>query len=315
AEVLADIGPTIKADFPDVKFFGSENMLAMEGGADRQWFYAQAIHDSAAATAQLDALAVHGYSDGVLPTPSSATAQLWTTLRSDYAVPMNKPVWMTETSGFNEIWAEGPMELAKAIYAALSFGNLSLWVWWQGSNLDGINNYSLMQGSAVHGKKYYVSKSYYRYIRPGARRVSAVATDPELLTLAFEHPTMGAFTVVIINAGAAPKDVNLLGDGLPATFAAYRTSASEDTAELGSLGPSFSVPARSITTLVDGNVYEHLAPPVDSGDPPDPDPDGGNLAGPSVTTSSCACREAGASSFAWLLLLYLSVAMRSRRSA
>jgi len=334
AEVLADIGPKLKAAFPNVKLFGSENMLEMEGGTDSQYFYTTAIKSSSGAANALDAIAVHGYSDGVLPTPSSKTAQLWTSLRTSFGEPMGKPLWMTETSGFDENWDQGPMQLARAIWAALYYGRLQAWVWWQGSELGGISDYSLMQGTQARGKKYFVSKGFYRFIRPGARMVDVQSNDSEVLAAAFEHEAMGAFTVVLINAGTQTKTLNLHGTNLPASFTAYRTSASEDCAQTGTAGASFELPASSVTTLVSGNVYESAIPLIDGGTPeaPDAGPRDGGFAdgtgsvdsgsdaaalredGKAAVAQSCGCGQASAATWtAYLLLAGVWLAFRVGR--
>ena len=59
-------------------------------------------------------------------------------------------------------------------------GNVAGWVWWQGSenpgSTGGVGEFALMNG-LNKGKKYYVSKQFYRYIRPGAVRVGATSTN------------------------------------------------------------------------------------------------------------------------------------------
>ena len=59
----------VKANYPDVKIFGSEGMLEMEAADNNwPWFYHKQILDSPQARNNVDILAVHGYSDGVAPT-------------------------------------------------------------------------------------------------------------------------------------------------------------------------------------------------------------------------------------------------------
>src|SRR6185436_12707980 len=104
--------------------------------------------------------------------------------------------WMTETSGYVDAWeggknskgedAPGAFDLAQAIYAALCYGKVSAWVWWQGSESGGMSEFSLMQGTRV-GKRYHASKHFYRFLRPGARLVRASSDDPKLLVLAAEQ--------------------------------------------------------------------------------------------------------------------------------
>ncbi len=265
AETLAAIGPTIKAAYPGVKLFGSENMLEIECGRSEAgefdpWWYTGTLLEAPDALSQLDAWAVHGYSDGVAATPTSKMATLW----SEYAGAVRatgKPVWMTETSGYDDGWEAGELpgaiDLAQGIYAALRYGDASAWVWWQGSELDGPSEYGLMGGAETLSKRYHVSKQFYRFIRPGARRVTAESDDDEALVVAFDQAAMGALTLVAINVGAEEKPLTLAGAELPESFEVYRSSETEDCAALGELAADAIVlPPRSVTTLVSGNVYE-----------------------------------------------------------
>ncbi len=261
-DLLVNVVPKIKAAFPTVRIFGSENMLLNEGrDEDWPWFYHSAIKANEAAAANIDILAVHGYSDGVLPNSGSELVSMWQNHATQFMEPMQKDVWMTETSGYGEMWdsddsGSGAFSLGLDIMTALNHGNVSAWLWWQGSQLDGIGDYNLMNGLST-GKKYHVSKHYYRYIRPGAVRVNVTSADADVFVTAFEHADKGTTTIVIINAGDA-KAISLLGSGLPEVFNMYRTSqlSTENctfVAEVGSgLANEFTLPANSIVTLQAG---------------------------------------------------------------
>ena len=267
AETLADIGPIIKASYPEVKLFGSENMLEIECGRSDAgefdpWWYTGILLDQPTALNQLDAWAVHGYSDGVNATPTSKMARLWSEFYGAVG-DTGKPVWMTETSGYDDSWEGGELpgaiDLAQGMYAALRYGDLSAWVWWQGSELGGggPSEYALMGGTEYLGKRYYVSKNFYRFIRPGARRVAVDSDDDEVLVVAFEHEAMESFTVVAINVSQDDKPLALTGTNVPQSFELHRSSASEDCEYQGSVSAdAIDLPARSVTTLVYGNVYE-----------------------------------------------------------
>lgn len=260
-ELLDNVVPKIKTSFPNVKIFGSENMLDMEGKSENwPYFYHQAIKNSATAKNNIDIFAVHGYSDGVAASSGSALAQMWENHKNQFSKPMNKPAWMTETSGYVDTWAgsnkPGALSLAMDIYSGLNFGDMQAWVWWQGSQSDGIGEFNLMSNNGG-GKKYYVSKHYYRYIRPGAVRVKATSSDPNIFVTAFEHATKGTHTLVIINNGDEAKSVSLEGTGLPASFAIYRTTSGADNCkEVGTATSGaenlFELPAKSIVTLQAG---------------------------------------------------------------
>ncbi len=143
------------------------------------------------------------------------------------------------------------------MYASLAYGNLSAWTYWQGSEKDGYTEYSLMAGAAKPGKNYYVSKQFYRFIRPGAQRVDLKSSDAEVMAVAFQHPTMNAFTIVAINTGSASKSLHLAGAELPADFRAFRTSAKEDAVDLGTVAADgLTLSASSITTFVHGSYRE-----------------------------------------------------------
>src|SRR5690606_15751420 len=100
-----------------------------------------AIKANAEATAAIDILSVHGYSDGVLPNTGSELVRMWQNHTTQFMEPMGKTVWMSETSGYDDSWVPGEGEsgalgLGLDILTALNHGNVSAWVWWQGSQLD-----------------------------------------------------------------------------------------------------------------------------------------------------------------------------------
>lgn len=265
--MIKAVVPIVKARFPTVKIFGSENMLEMEGGKDRQYFYNAALINDNAAIQYVDIMAVHGYSDGISPTGTSQLAKLWTTTSTEHAIPKEKPYWMTETSGYGENWLgnttnkSGAFNLAMDIHSALVFGNVNAWIWWQGSQSDGIGEYNLMKGTEAKGKKYYASKHYYRFIRPGAVRVKLTTDETAgIFGSAYENTAMNSFTIVLMNNSNKEVKVNLEGNDVPGSFDYYiTTSSSADNCTKKSSPVSKNeivLPAYSLVTLVNGNVIE-----------------------------------------------------------
>jgi O-glycosyl hydrolase len=151
----------------------------------------------------------------------------------------------------------GAFDLAQAIFAALYYGKVSAWLWWQGSESSGMTEFSLMQGTRV-GKRYYASKQFYRYVRPGARMVRTTSDDAQVLAAAFTHERMGNFVTVLINGARADKKVKLVADGVPAELDAYVTSASTPigTQPRRVEREAIVLPARSIMTLVSGSYLD-----------------------------------------------------------
>jgi len=261
-DLLSSVVPVIKEAYPTVKIFGSENMLEMEGKSNNwPYFYHQGIKSKLNATDNIDILAVHGYSDGVSATSGSELAMMWTNHMQQFSTPMNKPTWMTETSGYSDSWngsagTPGALNLAMDIYSGLNYGNIQAWIWWQGSELNGISNYSLMKGNTT-GKKYYVSKHYYRYVRPGAIRVQSTSDDEEIFVTAFQHTVKGTNTIIVINSGSEAKSISIQGNDLPEAYTIYiTTSGDENCKESGVLKTGsdnkFKLPAKSIITLQSG---------------------------------------------------------------
>lgn len=262
--MIKSVIPLVKSAYPNVKVFGSENMLEMEGGKDRQWFYNANLMKDPQALQQIDLWSIHGYQNGVSPTATSQLANLWKTTIDEHSVPTNKPYWMTETSGYTDTWLAGggkpgAFSLAQDIYSALHHGNASAWVWWQGSDLRGIDEYALMNGLGT-GKKYAVSKHFYRFIRPEARRVVVTFNEAEgVFASAFEHISMGTFTIVLINANKQAVKLNLSGMGLPASYEMFvTTQGSNDNCRLTGTVSSTGVelPAEAVVTLVNGKYKE-----------------------------------------------------------
>jgi len=161
---------------------------------------------------------------------------------------------MTETSGF-ENNMNGAISLGKAMYTAITYGNVSAWVFWSLSQ-GTLDAYSLMSSSGTKSKRYYVSKNLYRYVRPGAYRVSATAPDQSsIYPLAFKHDTENSQTIVLINDSTISRATKLSGSGLPAQFSMYTTSDTDDCKEYGMINTSDGIllPPKSVVTLYKKN--------------------------------------------------------------
>jgi O-glycosyl hydrolase len=241
-DVLKIVGPRVHAEFPNLKFFGAEHMLTNWGT------FEGTLSADTAARRQIGAYAVHGYTDGVTPQPSSTAAVLWRAAWRN-ASGAAKPLWMTETSGFSADWA-GAMENALCIFAGLKYGNISAWTLWYTCD----NMYT----SGTPDKRYYIHKQFSRYIRPGAVGISCTSDDSTVLAVAFRHPTQSTLSRVLLNVSGAQKSVTLSGAALP-SFAAYRSSASENCASVGTVSGTVTLPANSITTLYGTNFVTSVA--------------------------------------------------------
>lgn len=234
-----DEGLTTKLFMPeDVGYFDGINSLVQPVMAD------------AVARGYVDIIATHGYAfDGI--TAASTDAQTWQKMYA-WGQPYGKPLWMTETSGFTNDY-KGAMDMAKAMYTAINFGNISAWVHWSlsTSNLDG---FCLMSSSGVKSKRYFVSKNFYRYIRPGAYRIAvSVDESSNIFSLAFKNDGENSNTIVLINTNADSRAVKLSGAGLPTDFSMYVTSEAENCKDHGTVHGEILLPANAIVTLYKKN--------------------------------------------------------------
>ncbi len=261
-DMLKAVIPQVKAQHPGVRVYGSEHMLDNEGADNNfPYFYHNKLKSDPAAMSQVDILAVHGYLDGVAASSGSVLADYWTNHKEQFTQPANKKAWMTETSGYVDDWEgangkPGAFGLANDMHTALYYGDLSAWVYWQGSGLGGINEYNLMSDLVV-GKKYYASKNFYRFIRPGAVRLATTSPDASIALTAYEHVANGTHTIVLINNATTAKTINLAmtGSGLPSSFEMFVTSASRNCESVGSVpASSITLPARSVVTLQAGGT-------------------------------------------------------------
>ncbi len=263
AAVLAAVGPIVRAAYPSVKFFGAEHMLSAnmyDGRSQFQYVYESQIGRNASSNQYMDIWAYHGYSDGVNPIPGSEMATLWALVRDSLArYGSGKPIWMTETSGYNDSWgAGGAQELAAAMFSAIQYGNLAGWVYWYGAD-------DLINSSDGLTKRGYVQKHFSRYLRPGAVRVAAGATgNANVHVVAFRHTQLDNVVVVAMNSGSSSYSLSLTGAGVPSEFTHYRTTSSDNCANAGAVpSSSITLPANSLNTLVSGSVHEGPTPVVE----------------------------------------------------
>ena len=230
--------------YPDLKpiqFMGYEDTIGSE--STYLWFWndqnlkfdkflkvMQAVEADPVAAKALAFYTVHGYAqDGIAS--AGAEPQVWNWCRYGWTkapspqLPDNvkgyesfgKKCWMTETSGEGSEWLEpktgfpnnGAFSIALKLHQALSIGDVSGWMYWQmgagGGDKPDVNSL-VYSKTPTMDPKYVAAKHYFRYIRPGARRLETKAVgDKELLCTTFLHQKDHTLTMVMINASATAK--------------------------------------------------------------------------------------------------------------
>ncbi len=241
AELVAVIGDKFQQEGFNTKFYMPEQVFS-------QYHYSMAdyinfVIANNATDQYTGIIATHGYTeDGV--GELNPTYKGWTDLRnSSQRCSYPKELWMTETYPEYRNW-QSAFSLAGAIHGALVYGNVSLWTLW---NIEG----TLMDRGKPTAS-FYTSKNYYKFIRPGSRRIDVSETHNDILTSAFIDPKNETLTTVLINKSSEPLKVTILGDSIPTTFDMYLTAEYVNFEYNGrnSAGQLIILPPKSVATLV-----------------------------------------------------------------
>lgn len=244
AALIKVVGKRFRKDGLATKIFMPEDV----GWFDGINALIQPVLKDAEAMGYVDMIATHGYAfDGV--TAGSADTQTWKAMYN-WGAANGKQLWMTETSGFANTM-KGALDLSKAMYMALTYGNVSAWVFWTMST-GTLDQYSLMSAAGNKSRRYYTSKNFYSYVRPGAVRVNAAATDQSnIYPVAFKHTGENSQSIVIINDNPGSRVVKLAEVGLPASFNMFVTTETDDCKDAGTVKAvdAILLPANAVITL------------------------------------------------------------------
>ena len=241
AEVLAEVGPRVRATGLGTLLYGVEHMY---------WAYPQwerQVMANEAVAPYLDRFAVHGYSDGV---------QVDTNSYDPTNPGVARPLWMSETGGGTEDH-DAAMLKARMLSRYLTRGGISAWI-------------HVSVGSYITGDDgsrtplFWTFAQFFRFVRPQMERIDATWSDDDLEVAAFKDDGRGAFSVVIINSGTVDKSVNLsiAGGSMPDTLEKRHTSPTDKFVYDGNVEPTatITVPANGIVSL--GCGHRNSARPV-----------------------------------------------------
>ncbi len=259
------------SEFRDIiKVVGAR--LDKEGLGDVQLFWAEALPAQGALKAYIDVVkadpiaasyadivAIHNYdADGA--SVGGAGCDYWSNIyKWAQAGQYQYKTWMTETSGHKDDW-NGAMTLAGNIFNALDCGNASAWVFWSFAVTEGSSEFGLVVANRP-SSRFYVSKQYYKFIRPGAVRVNAVSVG--IPAIAFKDDKAKTVSIVLLNNTSEPQTIEIKGKGLPSQWESYTTSNSRNCEKGKMVGHDglIILPPSSITTLVGDN--SNPAPTID----------------------------------------------------
>jgi O-glycosyl hydrolase len=246
AQMLKGAGPAVRQLGYGTLLYGVEHMAF----AYPSW--ENAILGDAQAAPLLDRFAIHGYSDGVRVDTNSFDSLTATG---------GKPLWMTETGGTCETYADC-MSIARQIMKAFASSSMSSWQFCGLISAPSSCGWLVDATTGAPGPAYWAHAHFARFARPGMKRVAATCTDAELLVAAFKDDTKSSMSVVLINTNtSAAKSVTLActGGSLPTQFETRTTSAAAYFASGSVAGnATITVPANGMVSL----GYNHRGAPV-----------------------------------------------------
>ena len=239
-----------EAGLTRVKLFGPETMTGFNWPTANP-LYLKHLKDDPALKSHFVAVATHGYLDGAKADTSAKSAwEFW-----QLAAPLGLPYWITEGGTGGHDWPEPVGGMAMCLHNALVHGNASAVVPWQ------LTERTPGHGALMHmrrpTKKTHVARQYWRYVRPGAVRVSATPGDSEngVAASAFVHDADATLTIVLVNTAAEARPVALtLPAGLESFETVVRTDADDSfkpqpTVSIEANAASLTLPGHSVTTL------------------------------------------------------------------
>jgi glucuronoarabinoxylan endo-1,4-beta-xylanase len=244
AEITGMLGEMLESEgLGDILLFGPETMTSHnwgERGGNNAYIAALEAHPQA--WKYFDVWATHGYTDGFTPDTSAESAgEFWKLIAHT-----RKPFWITEGGTGRHEWPAALHGIGAMIHNALVNGNASAFVPWQATE-NKPSTHGLMVGTSLTGKSR-AAQHYFKYIRPGAVRVTATPASGQVAASAFVHDRHNTLTIVLANPSQDSRQVKLtLGAGSTVrSLDAYRTSASE---EFQSVGPIRVADASIVITL------------------------------------------------------------------
>jgi O-glycosyl hydrolase len=218
-DIIKVVGKRLEEEgYGNVKLYWAEALPAQ--GAIKA--YIDMVKADPEAKKYADVVAIHNYdADGA--SVGGAGCDYWNDIYNwAQAGDTKYKTWMTETSGHADTW-EGAMTLAGNIFNALNCGNASGWAFWSFSVSEGSPEYGLVVGNRPTSR-YYVSKQYYNFIRPGAVRVDV--TSKGIPAIGFKDDKAKTVSLVLLNNTDKVQTIRLNGKGIPSQWESYTTSRS-----------------------------------------------------------------------------------------
>jgi glucuronoarabinoxylan endo-1,4-beta-xylanase len=206
--------------------------------------YKTAILGDATASAYIPIIATHEYGGSPAAYPEIAAA--------------GKEFWQTEIYESLDVTDPGinsALNTAKLMHEAIVTAGVNAWHYWW---IHGPTGTSLFPwSSSTPAKRLWAMGNYSRFVRPGFLRIGATAAPASGVTLsAYRDSSSTKLIVVAINTNSSAVSLDFTINGAtPVSMTPYVTDTTQDLSAqtsqtLSTNTPSYSLPKRSITSLV-----------------------------------------------------------------
>lgn len=163
---------------------------------------------------------------------------------------VGRSLWVSAAYGFEDTW-NGAWALARHMVTAITYGHAEAYLY-RCLGTSTTEAADALTRDGVPNSKYFVMKSFARFVRPGADNVS-LNTSGNVIGSAFHHPEDSLNTVVLLNVGGDTYvTVSVNSDVAPVRYSVYATSETDNCVSLGELAASDSImlPGETILTFV-----------------------------------------------------------------
>ena len=272
---LNAVGAEFARDGITTKIDGPED-VGVDGGSitAAQMSYINAVKADPTANQYLGFYSIHGYAgNGVAAGGGQANwAQYYNQIATN-----GKESWMTEESGENPAWIhynsngqpDGALSVALNIHAALAYGNVNAYVLWQlDDGKTPVSTTTLESGLDPTSLKYNAAKHYFKFIRPGAVRLSSTPDTVTGISVDSWLEPDNSLTLELINTSNYDTQTTIAIPGTSySSFTEYLTNANMPWQVIPGIGVSNSqltltVPANSLITLQSDGLTLLLPEPM-----------------------------------------------------
>ena len=243
AELVKIVGKRFEQENISTKLYMPEQVFSQ--GHYSMSEYIDVLKGKPEAEKYVDIIATHSYdTDGIKPGQPDYSG--WKTLwNATNSTQHPKELWMSETYPESNSWDDA-LSLAGAIHGALKYGNVSLWTLWD------IEGSLLNVGTKLNS--FYTSKNYYKFIRPGSKRIKVNTNNQDILVTSFLDEKNKLLTTVMINKSSKPITARVLArtSPIPAKYDVYTSAKYLNFENTGTIGvnETLALPGKSVTTLV-----------------------------------------------------------------